>query len=158
MNTKKLFMALGTISACVLLGLFLNIGIAADGTVGVVKQMQLSRWQTARIATTTTSLTSVTNVVAARAGSVLRVIVQGGSALGTTFEIHDCKTATAATAANEVWTYSVSTNTAIGTPVTYDLDPGLNTTSGITVVTRPGETSVVDRVFLQWDGAKGNGD
>lgn len=125
--------------------------IAADNigsSSGVIREQPTARWQLARVATTATSLTSVTNTVLAKAGIVRRILILGGSGTDVV-EIHNAASITTATAANE--TFQQTTNTSLRIPINVDLAESWDHSTGITTVLKPGDTTVVMRVWISYD-------
>lgn len=133
-----------------------QIASTPNGALGdATKFMTANRTSLTRVATTTTSLTSVTNLITAAPGAVYKLVWVTGSQ-ASQLEIHNATATTGATAANEV--YYASTNTAvIGLPTVIDLSStsgGHNCSSGIVTVLKPGNTASVDRVYIQFDNAR----
>lgn len=113
------------------------------------KQVIAGRWQLARAATTTTSLTSVTNAVLATPGMVRKIVFVPG-ATNDVLEIHNAASITTATAANEVFRLA-NINQTVGLPQVYDLAEDWNCSTGITTVIQPGVTSSVSRAYISYD-------
>lgn len=127
--------------------------IARDNTgdgSGVARDRDSGRWQLARAATTTTSLTGVTNTILARPGMIRRVAIVSGNA-ATSFEIHNAASITTCTAANEVFLISSNAVANVGMPVVFDLGNDWDCSVGITTVIKPGATGTVERAFISYD-------
>lgn len=126
-----------------------------------VKNVNGSRWQLFRGASTANvaaATLNFTNVVSSTAGIVGKIVWVPGNA-GDTLSIHTASSATGATAANEIFVVNSTTNSTAGAPTGYpqifDFSANgsgvLNATNGIVAVVKPANTSVVSRVFIQFD-------
>lgn len=144
---KKKILSLVLIATVAIVGvLFATDNVSLQS--GVVRSMGVSRWATARVATTTTSLTSVTNIVATVPTVVNKLVIVPGSTNDAVY-VYNSKTTAGCTAANEVYVNTAAKT--VGLPVIYDLSPGLDCSTGLTVVTVPEQTNLVVRTFIEYD-------